>query len=190
MAAPGPRPSYPRSAYLLSLIGGILIFVDALLVILYATYGNSVFSLGLGALGMIVLYTEGIIGALCGIVVVVGAVRFRYRPATSPIWGLIVIVVSIVSVIVVYGGFFVGFVLALIGGVLAYTWKPQPVAPVVPAASNPAWRAPAGAPSRSLPPPTTPGPTLTGARFCQFCGTPVATGGKYCPRCGASVQGA
>jgi hypothetical protein len=190
MAAPVHRPSYPRSAYLLSLIGGILIFVDALLVIVYATYGNSVFSLGLGALGMIVLYTEGIIGAICGIVVVVGAVRFRYRPATSQMWGLIVIVVSIVSVLVVYGGFFVGFILALIGGILAYTWKPFPAAPFAPASGNPPWPATAGAPTRPSLPPAEPAPTLTGARFCQFCGFPVAAGGKYCPRCGASVQGA
>jgi hypothetical protein len=40
------------------------------------------------------------------------------------IWGIVIIVFSLPSVIT-GGGFIIGFVLGIVGGALAFSWKPE-----------------------------------------------------------------
>ncbi|HTT15976.1 MAG TPA: DUF6114 domain-containing protein [Thermoplasmata archaeon] len=124
MAPPGTK-SYPSTAFVLSLIGGIFILLGALAeAALIAIFGTVVFVFipGLGALIL------GLAAAcvLFALIIIVGAVMLRARPQSAKLWGAIIIVLSIVSIFGALGGFFIGFILALIGGIMAVTWHPPP----------------------------------------------------------------
>ena len=45
-------------------------------------------------------------------------------PSAHVVWGILAILFALVSIGVALGGFVVGFLLTLIGGILALTWKP------------------------------------------------------------------
>ena len=124
MAPPGPRP-YPSTAYILSLIGGIFILLAGLaFAALYAAVGAVVFVFipGLGAL----LLGLAVASILFGLIIIVGAVMLRSRPESAKMWGVIIIVLAIISLFGSAGGFFIGFILALIGGIMAIVWHPPP----------------------------------------------------------------
>ena len=67
----------------------------------------------------------GLVGILFGIAVIVGAVMLHHNPAEHSKWGLIILIFSILSIFgSAMGGFDVGLILGVIGGILALTWKP------------------------------------------------------------------
>jgi len=53
-----------------------------------------------------------------------GAIMLRVKPGNKKAWGVVVIVFSIPSVIT-GGGFIIGFILGIIGGAKATSWKPK-----------------------------------------------------------------
>jgi uncharacterized membrane protein len=59
-----------------------------------------------------------------GIVVIVAAVMLYRNPPQKTLWGVLVLVLSIVSIFV-GGGFLLGLILGVIGGILALIWKPK-----------------------------------------------------------------
>ncbi|HYA10756.1 MAG TPA: hypothetical protein VEH10_03690 [Thermoplasmata archaeon] len=151
--ASSAQKSYPSTAFILSLIGGIFILLGGLAdAAIYAIIGGAVLSIfpGLGAL----LIALAVIALLFGLIIIFGAIQLRSKPESAKTWGIIILVLAILSWIG-GGGFFIGFILALIGGILALVWKPpmpaqaawgqQPMAP--PAA--PGW---GGQPPASPPP--------------------------------------
>ena len=69
-------------------------------------------------------YGAAAVGLIAGIVVLVGAVMIYARPNNSSTWGLLVLVFSIPSFFGM-GGFFIGAILGIVGGVLAMVWKPR-----------------------------------------------------------------
>jgi hypothetical protein len=120
----------PTAAFVLSLIGGILILVL-----------GGVFALVLGAVGvgLGVIPGVGFFGALAaifgilavvfGILVIVGAIMINSgEPARVRTGGILVLIFSVISLLA-GGGFFIGFILGLVGGILALTWKPPVTAP-------------------------------------------------------------
>ncbi len=76
----------------------------------------------------------GAIGVVIGIVIMVGGVMMYSRPASSTLWGVIILVLSLVSIISL-DGFLLGLILGLIGGVLGIAFKPM--APATPVAAPP-----------------------------------------------------
>jgi hypothetical protein len=124
----------PTAAFVLSLIGGIFILVGAIFLLVIAIP----FLLGqvpeveepigffafLGSL----LAVGSIIGVISGILIIIGAIminsgeRGKVRNG-----GILVLIFSIISLILSGGGFFIGFLLGLIGGILALSWKPEEV---------------------------------------------------------------
>jgi hypothetical protein len=48
----------------------------------------------------------------------------RSRPESRKVWGIVTMVFSVPSV-VTGGGFIIGFMLGIIGGALAFSWKPE-----------------------------------------------------------------
>ncbi|MFQ5998323.1 MAG: DUF6114 domain-containing protein, partial [Candidatus Bathyarchaeia archaeon] len=56
------------------------------------------------------------------------------NPAQNKAWGVIILVLSIIS-IVIGGGFAIGFILGIIGGALAIAWHPK-TTPVTTVAST------------------------------------------------------
>lgn len=73
-----------------------------------------------------------LVGLLVGLLTIIMGVLMIALPPAHVIWGVLTIVFAVVSLPFALGGFFIGFLLALIGGILAIVWKPMPMPPPVP----------------------------------------------------------
>ena len=81
-----------------------------------------------GAASVVVLY--GALGVLNGLLVMVFGILLYMRPQKHVAWGVLVLILSLLSWATTVGGLFIGFILALIGGILGIIWKPPaPMAP-------------------------------------------------------------
>jgi len=69
-----------------------------------------------------VLFRLTAVGLIFGVLVLLGAILLRIRPAHKKAWGIMILVFSIPS-IVTGGGFIIGFILGIIGGALALSRK-------------------------------------------------------------------
>jgi len=111
----------PTAAFVLSLIGAIFILINSIIIAIAGAF-IALFLPGIGA-------AIAIIGLIIGIIALVGAIMINStEPGKVKTGGIIVLIFSIISLII-GGGFFIGFLLGLIGGILALTWKP-PAKPV------------------------------------------------------------
>lgn len=119
----------PTAAFVLSLIGGIFILLGgALIAILAASFGGLMSVVGFGDFGLGVALL-GSLGLIFGLIIIVGGVMMYMKPEQHVMWGVIVLVLSIVSIPFSIAGFFIGFILALVGGILGLVFKPsQPMA--------------------------------------------------------------
>jgi len=64
-----------------------------------------------------------IVSFVCGVIVVFGSLVLRIHPGEHRLWGAVIIVFSAISFIGM-GGYFVGAIFGVLGGVLALTYKP------------------------------------------------------------------
>lgn len=113
----------PTAAFVLSLIGGILILLDGLWVaFITSAIGAAMpmfFSFGLG-----LALAIGILGIIFGLIIIYGSFQINSgEPGKVRTWGIVVLILSIISIIT-GGGFILGLILGLIGGILALVWKP------------------------------------------------------------------
>jgi len=133
------KPERPRLAFLISLIAGILIvtgglFTSLVAILLRITGFESangqvtwpgMLGSGVGLFEFGVILT-GVVGVLAGIIVILAAVMLVKRPKKRSTWGSLIILFSFFSIYgASMGGFGIGLVLGLIGGILAVTWKPK-----------------------------------------------------------------
>ncbi len=128
-----------RPAFLISLIAGILIlaggFFTSIIGILLRITGFESANAEVtwpGALGSGVGLFEfgvglmGVVGVFAGIIVILAALMLVKRPKKRSTWGSLIILFSFFSIYgAAMGGFGIGLILGLIGGVLAVTWKPK-----------------------------------------------------------------
>ena len=105
----------PIGAAILTILGGFFILVGglvfALLGALFAVFGfwSNIFLLGI-AIGFLTILVGFLMLAV---------------PSAHTIWGVLAVVFAFVSIVVAtFGGFVIGFLLTLIGGILALAWKP------------------------------------------------------------------
>jgi hypothetical protein len=113
-------------------LGGIaLLFVGAILAALLAFLPVP---LGVDPVGTINLL--GTLGIVFGLVDVALGVMMFVKPALTKVFGAIVLVVSLLSILAL-GGFFVGMILGLVGGILGIIFKPEPVMAAYPAPAAP-----------------------------------------------------
>jgi len=114
---PGDRPT---AAFVLSLVGGVIILVTGVLVgVIFLVVGTY---LG-GPLFLSVFW--GLLGILIGIPIILGAVMLYVNPKNHTAWGVVVIVFSLASYVTAsLGGFVIGLLLGLIGGILGAIWNP------------------------------------------------------------------
>ena len=129
----------PRLAFLVSLIAGFLIvaggaFTSMVGILLRITGFESANSQVTwpGTLGSGVGLFEfsvslmGIVGVLAGTIVILAAVMLLRKPKKRSTWGSLIILFSLFSIYgAAMGGFGIGIILGLIGGLLAITWKPK-----------------------------------------------------------------
>ena len=121
----------PTVAFILSLIGGIIILLIALLVLVSSFVIREEELKGLLPVEIDVenlrftVQIAGLVGIVSGILVIVGAIMINSgKLGRVKIGGIIAIIFSITSIFA-GGGFFIGLILGLIGGILALTWKPK-----------------------------------------------------------------
>ncbi|MGI0130525.1 MAG: DUF6114 domain-containing protein [Thermoplasmata archaeon] len=110
----------PVGAGVLTILGGFFI-----------VGGGLAFAL-IGSLFAIFGLVSGIflLGILVGLVTLIVGVLMIALPSGHFVWGGIAIVLAFVSIPVAFGGFIVGFVMTLLGGILAVRWR-RPIQPYV-----------------------------------------------------------
>lgn len=110
----------PLGAGILTIVGGVFVlvggFLFALIGAVFALFG---FTSGVFLLGLAV----GLFTILLGFLMIVA-------PSGHTVWGALAIICALVSIAVALGGFVIGFLLTLIGGILAVAWK-RPVQRVI-----------------------------------------------------------
>ena len=104
----------------LSLTAGLLIACNAVAVGAAGTYFPWIFPTlpGSDDNAMIPFATISIIALICDALVLFAAIMLRTKPENKKAWGILITVFSIPSVIT-GGGFIIGFILGIIGGVKA-----------------------------------------------------------------------
>jgi len=122
------NPKVSIGGSVLVIIGGFLILAVGAVVAYVINSLFSGFSIGVpGLTGILVL------GPVLGLVILVVGVLALAAPSLNILWGLLAIVLSIFSLFTTaLGGLFLGFLLALIGGILIAVKKaPPPPAPMM-----------------------------------------------------------
>jgi hypothetical protein len=112
-------PKRPPAGFVLSLISGIFILLNAILVSLVQIFASFYFtgsqSYWLFTMPWLLLFLAGF-GAVCALLVLVGAyLLYKGRNISG---GLLVVLFSVLS-LPIGGGFVVGFILGIVGGALA-----------------------------------------------------------------------
>ena len=127
----------PVTAFILSLIGGLIILVGGVIGSIWYLFGGT-FHGGIwgsmmdgwhgmmGSFGLPYGYMAGfsLVGLVSGIIVAVGAVMLNIQPADHTSWGIVILIFSIISFLSM-GGFFIGATLGIIGGAFAISWRPR-----------------------------------------------------------------
>lgn len=157
----------PTAAFVLSLIGGIFILLGAMVYLVFGLFISATSSMipfvgvvGGAVGGVIVVY--GILGLVWSILVIYGATLISSGETDKVRTGsILVLIFSIISWFGAGGGFFIGFILGLIGAILGLIWKPS-----------------GGAPTAA--------PAIS--RICPNCGRVIEKDVKFCPHCGKSLE--
>jgi hypothetical protein len=116
----------PPRALVLSAVAGILIICNAVAVGVAVTWFPWIFPTLPGSENnsAVPFTTITIVGLVCGVLVLLGTLLLYYKPLDSKAIGLVIIGFSIPSVLT-GGGFIIGFILGIIGGVKALRWKSE-----------------------------------------------------------------
>ncbi|MCW4002232.1 MAG: DUF6114 domain-containing protein [Candidatus Bathyarchaeota archaeon] len=125
-------------AFLLSLIGGVLIFVAGLVSSVWFLFGGTVWGgfsdmwsgfMGgyhgmMGSFGFPLGFMAGfsLVGLVSGVMVIVSALMLNFRSHERFAWSVLIMVFSAVSFLNM-GGFFIGGLLGLAGGAMAFGSK-------------------------------------------------------------------
>lgn len=115
----------PTAGFVLGLIGGIFILLNALLLIAAAAIVSGLSGIpGMpaGASDIVTIYAA--IGLIFALLVLVGSALMYMRPAQHVAWGVVVLLFSLFSIII-GGGFIIGLILGLVGGILGIVFKPS-----------------------------------------------------------------
>src|SRR5215472_2468158 len=90
----------------------------------------------------------GVFGVLIGVLLIAAGIMLWVNPAHRAFYGIVGMTLAIASFPASnLGGFFLGMLLAIIGGALGYAWTPMAAAPV---AAGPDWPASFEEPSAGL----------------------------------------
>jgi hypothetical protein len=129
----------PVAGFVASLMAGVLILAGGVSMLGYSSglysgrmgsYGGMMGGSGgmmSGYYGMMQgfggwFYGFAVLGIAAGVLVLFGAIMMYDRPREAAMWGALVLGFSVVSFFGA-GGFFIGAVLGILGGILALTWR-------------------------------------------------------------------
>jgi hypothetical protein len=123
-----------NAAFLLSLIGGVLILIGGLVVLglgisgafgvgytgsmMGSMTGYMMGGFGTAAVLSVAIIAASVIGIASAAIVIYGAFLVKDKPTTRSTWGALILAFSFISLLSL-GGFLVGAVLGILGGILA-----------------------------------------------------------------------
>jgi hypothetical protein len=126
-------------AFVISLVGGLIVLIFSLVNLvwfgsgapLWGGFGNTMSGMmgsyhnfmGSYASSTSFFTAISVASFVCGVIVLMSALVLRLHPQEHFLWGAVIVVFSAVS-FVGMGGYFVGAIFGIIGGVLALTYKP------------------------------------------------------------------
>ena len=131
----------PGAAFILSLIGGVFILLGGGAMTMFGWWaGNHGYGMmggyggwrgmmtpGFGMMGGLGygLGILGVLGLIFGAIVIIGAFMMNSKPEQHETWGILIVIFSVLGIFgSAMGGFGIGLILGLIGGILGITWKP------------------------------------------------------------------
>ncbi len=124
--------SMHNTAFILSLIGGIVIVLGSSIAVVLAAFGSPYgiyYGMGSGMMGgywfgygSAWMWGLALVSLVCGILVLTGAIMLKAQPQNQASWGTVVLVFSIAS-LVGMGGYFIGAVLGIAGGAIALSYR-------------------------------------------------------------------
>jgi len=118
----------PTAPFALSLIGGILMVLSGAVLGAIGPFLSSIIDpIPIGRSFIYIrsiLYTLMGLKIILGIIVIIAAVLLYSNPVQKTLWGVIILVLSIISIVLAGPVSFIGSVLGIVGGALALTWKP------------------------------------------------------------------
>lgn len=120
--------SMNTTAFILSLIGGVIIILGSVFSLFWSSYGWPYYG---GMMGPWMMWGYGygflsvfsIVALISGVIVLIGAIVLSARPVEHVAWGTIVLIFSLISFLGM-GGFFIGAILGIAGGALAIAYRP------------------------------------------------------------------
>jgi hypothetical protein len=127
--------SYPKTASILALAGGMIIMLGGVLligvsafVLPHLNYTNMTVPQGMDRAslpGLIsgIVGVMGAFGLVCGAIVLLSSTMLLAKVGQRRTWGILILVFSVLSFIGL-GGFIIGAILGIVGGVLTLRWKP------------------------------------------------------------------
>lgn len=115
-----------KSTNTFTLSAGILILINAVALGIVARWFIGIMPILPGSTGNdpTLLLELATVGSICGVLVLLGTLMLNRKPANKKVWGIMIIVFSVPSVIM-GGGFIIGFILGIIGGAKALSLKPK-----------------------------------------------------------------
>lgn len=152
------RNSYPRIAFILSLMGGIIIAFTGFL---FLTAASAFASILLLLPVWLMINVLGLLGLLWGALIIFSSLMLRFYSKQHFIWGLLIIISSILSWFGAFGGLLIGFILGLSGGIMGIIWHPKEAITYQTINSN--------------------------TRTCPNCGKTIDSEVKFCPNCGKEL---
>ena len=124
----------PTAAFILSLVAGVFIILGGGMMSLFG-YGfmgmmgrngswGGMMGPGFGMMGF-AFGMMGFLGLIFGVIVIISALMLNSKPQEHTTWGTLILIFSVISLFgSAMGGFGIGLILGIIGGILAITWKP------------------------------------------------------------------
>jgi len=129
------KSEYPKTASILALVGGLIIILGGALlmavsafILPHLDYANlkPPTNLTPGSIPVLVsgiVGTMGLFGLISGVIVLVSSIMLLTNPSRWRTWGVLILVFSVMSFLGL-GGFIVGALLGIVGGILTLRWKP------------------------------------------------------------------
>lgn len=125
----------PTAAFILSLIGAVLILIQGLIIAVFASIIGAAIGIFHPMFGGLVIII-GVAALSIGIIMLVGAFMINSEDKSRVMTGSILVLVLAIIGFFVGGGFFIGSILCIVGSILGLTWKPsEPAYPPPPVAS-------------------------------------------------------
>jgi len=124
----------PTAAFILSLVAGVFIILGGGMMSLFGdgfmgmmgrngSWGGMM-GPGFGMMGF-AFGMMGFLGLIFGAIVIISALMLNSKPQEHTTWGTLILIFSVISIFgSAMGGFGIGLILGIIGGILAITWKP------------------------------------------------------------------